>query len=155
MPLNCACWTFKSEICVLQSYFSHSVPSFKVTNTTEHIAWFQNNTAEARFTSHHFHQIFFFLTYWQRVPYNPSLLLFSIADTKQALTPTCGWLRAVLVDLKLDMISSVTSRPSWFGSRILICHQMFGYVCANCLALLSAMIESYPCLQPVNYSFFL
>lgn len=44
----------------LQSYFSHSVPSFKVTNTTEHIAWFQNNTAEALFTSHHFHQIFFF-----------------------------------------------------------------------------------------------
>lgn len=54
------------------------------------------------------------------------LELFSTADRLQAHTSTCRWLCAALVDIKLDMISSVTSRPSWLGSRILICHQMFG-----------------------------
>lgn len=124
---------------VLQSCFPHSVPSFKAKPQNTLLGF------KIILTSHHFHQIFFFFSpNGLIVPYNPSLLLFSIADTLQALTPTCGWLCALLVDLKLDMISSVTSRPSWFGSRILICHQMFGYVCANRLALVSAMIKSYP-----------
>lgn len=66
------------------------------------------------------------------------LFLFSFADTRRAIwwnqitvaslsksIHTCGWL-SMVVDLKPDMISSVMSRPSWLGSRILICQKTCG-----------------------------
>lgn len=77
----------------------------------------------------------YFLSPKNRLLYIPILFLFSFADiwcairwnhiTVASLSKsirTCGWL-SVVVDFKPDMISSVMSRPSWLGSRILICQK--------------------------------